>query len=254
MGAIHSGHLSLIKESKLNCDLSVVSIFVNPAQFGPDEDYDSYPRKLQKDISLLKNLNIDVLFLPSKETFYPENFSTYVNEENISIRLEGRSRPHFFKGVMTVVIKLLNVVNPNCAYFGKKDIQQLRVIQKMVKDLNIDVEILGLETVREPHGLAMSSRNNYFSNNRRSELGAIFNALKSGEKAILTGNTDPVEIKKIVEKKLLEIKDIKIDYIDIGSFVDLKSVKTINNNIIISLAVWVDGIRLIDNIQVSSGY
>ncbi len=250
MGSLHDGHLSLIRESKLNCDLSVVSIFVNPTQFGPTEDYDSYPRKLQEDISLLKNLNVDVLFLPSNESFYPKKFSTYVDEEKLSIILEGKSRPQFFKGVMTVVIKLLNIIKPNYAYFGKKDMQQLKVIQKMVEDLNIDVKIFGLETVREPSGLAMSSRNDYFSIKRRGELGTVFNALKAGEGAILSGNRDSVEIKNIIKKKLLEIKNIQIEYVDIGDFSDLKSVKTINNSVVISLAVLVDGVRLIDNLEV----
>jgi len=251
MGALHKGHLSLIGESKKNCDLSVVSIFVNPTQFSPAEDFSDYPRTIDQDIEKLKNIGADVLFLPSKDNLYQKDFSTYINEEFISVGLEGKSRPHFFKGVSSVVLKLFNIIRPNVAYFGKKDIQQLRVVQKIVKDLNVSVKIVGVDTVREKSGLAMSSRNQYFSKEKRLELGLIYDALKVGETEILRGSSNPDLIKKSIEKALLKIKSLKIDYIEIGDTQNLKSLKTINQSAIISLAVWINGTRLIDNIEVN---
>ena len=251
MGALHKGHLSLIGESKKNCDLSVVSIFVNPTQFSPAEDFSDYPRTIDQDIEKLKNIGADVLFFPSKDNLYQKDFSTYINEEFISFGLEGKSRPHFFKGVSSVVLKLFNIIRPNVAYFGKKDIQQLRVVQKIVKDLNVTVKIVGVDTVREKSGLAMSSRNQYFSKEKRLELGLIYDALKVGETEILGGTSNPDLIKKSIEKVLLKIKNLKIDYIEIGDTQHLKSLKTINQSAIISLAVWINGTRLIDNIEVN---
>ena len=251
MGALHAGHLSLINESEKNCDLSIVSIFVNPAQFSPTEDFTAYPRTIDGDIEQLKNIGVDVLFLPSEELLYPTSFSTFINEELVSIGLEGKSRPGFFRGVSTIVLKLFNIIRPDVAYFGKKDIQQLRVVEKIVKDLNVAVKIIGMDTVREASGLAMSSRNQYFSKEKKLELGVIYSALRIGEKEVLRGITNPDLIKNSIKEELLKIKNIKIDYIEIGSLEDLKSVKTINQSIIISLAVWVDGTRLIDNIEVN---
>ena len=169
----------------------------------------------------------------------------------VSIGLEGKSRPGFFRGVSTIVLKLFNIIRPDVAYFGKKDIQQLRVVQKIVNDLNVAVKIVGMDTVREASGLAMSSRNQYFSKEKRLELGAIYGALRIGEKEVLRGVANPELIKNSIKEELLKIKNIKIDYIEIGSLEELKSVKTINQSIIISLAVWVDGTRLIDNIEVN---
>ena len=251
MGALHKGHLSLIGESKKNCDLSVVSIFVNPTQFSPAEDFSDYPRMIDQDIEKLKNIGADVLFLPTKDSLYQKDFSTYINEEFVSAGLEGKSRPHFFKGVSSVVLKLFNIIKPNVAYFGKKDIQQLKVVQKIVKDLNVSVKIVGVDTVREKSGLAMSSRNQYFSKEKRIELGLIYDALKVGEKEILSGTSNPDIIKKSIKKALLKIKNLKIDYIEIGDTQNLKSLKTINQSAIISLAVWINGTRLIDNIEVN---
>jgi len=250
MGALHAGHFSLIKGSKSDCDFTVVSIFVNPAQFSPKEDFNSYPRNLEEDIVALKSLDVDVLFLPSNTDFYPADYSTYVEEVELSKTLEGLSRPHFFKGVVTVVLKLFNIIKPTSAYFGKKDVQQLKIIEKIVKDLNIDIDILGLDTIREKSGLAMSSRNFYFSNNRREELGSIYESLKYGKRESVSGNKNSESIKKIIMEKLLETDGIKIDYIDIGDFHSLKSLEKIDRKVIISLAVFVDGVRLIDNIDV----
>ena len=251
MGALHAGHLSLINESKKNCDLSVVSIFVNPAQFSPSEDFSSYPRMIDGDIEELKNIGADALFLPSKDDLYPANFSTFVNEGLMSVGLEGKSRPGFFKGVSTIVLKLFNIVRPDVAYFGKKDIQQLRVVQKIVKDLNVAVKIIGMDTIRSGPGLAMSSRNQYFSKEKKIELGQIYGALRIGKKEVLRGINNPELIKNSIKEALLKIKNIKIDYIEIGGLQDLKRVKIIDQSVIISLAVWVDGTRLIDNIEVN---
>ena len=250
MGALHKGHLSLIERSKADCDLTVVSIFVNPFQFSPHEDFNSYPRIIEQDKILLKERNVDVLFLPDKETVYPKNYSTYIEETLLGKKLEGLSRPHFFKGVLTVVLKLFNIIKPDCAYFGKKDMQQLVTIKKMVKDLNIDINIVGCKTIREKGGLAMSSRNQYLSKKRVKNLGAIYSALKLGKKEIQAGCKDSRVIKSLITKKLLEIEFLKIDYVEINNFKTLETVKKIDENVIISLAVFVDNVRLIDNIEV----
>ena len=170
MGALHEGHLSLVKQSLSACNHTVVSIFVNPTQFAPDEDFDSYPRDLNKDQSALESLGVDVLFLPDDKIIYPDNFSTYVEESALSQGLESVSRPHFFKGVLTVVLKLFNIVNPQSVFFGKKDYQQFRLVEKMVEDLNLDIKVIGGETIREKSGLAMSSRNVAFTENELESI------------------------------------------------------------------------------------
>ena len=251
MGSIHNGHLSLIKESQLNCEISVVSIFVNPTQFSENEDFGSYPRDLEKDVSILKKQNVDVLFIPKKNELYPFNYSTYINEKEISKNLEGSSRPHFFKGVATIVIKLFNIIRPDTAYFGKKDFQQLRVIEKVVADLNIDVNIVGCETIREDFGLAMSSRNQYFSSNKQADLKIIYNSLKSAKRKVLDGErSSSVIINKIKEQLLAQINNVCIDYIEVSDHNSLQKVEDINGKIIISLAVSIDKVRLIDNIEI----
>lgn len=169
MGFLHEGHLSLIKQSKKTCDVTVVSIFVNPTQFGPSEDFNSYPRNAERDNKLLENEDVDYIFLPSTEEVYPKNFQTFVNVEYVTIKLEGEIRPTHFRGVATVVLILLNCVQPDFAFFGQKDAQQLAVIKQMVKDLNLDVEIISCPIVRELDGLAMSSRNVYLSQSERKE-------------------------------------------------------------------------------------
>jgi pantoate--beta-alanine ligase len=184
MGYLHEGHLSLIRESKKTCDVTIVSIFVNPTQFGPSEDFNSYPRNIEKDNKLLEKEEVDYLFLPSAEEIYPKNFQTYVNVEYITKKLEGEFRPTHFRGVSTVVLILLNCVQPDYAYFGQKDAQQLAMIKQMVKDLKLDVKIVGCPIVREKDGLAMSSRNVYLSSVEREDALVLYRSLELEKKII----------------------------------------------------------------------
>ena len=250
MGALHEGHFSLIKKSKLSCDNTVVSVFVNPKQFAPNEDLESYPRRPEKDIFCLERLGVDALFFPDKKMIYPDSFSTYIEESLLSKGLEGHSRPHFFKGVLTVVLKLFNIVGPQVVFLGKKDYQQFRLIQKMAKDLNLNIRVVGFETIREPGGLAMSSRNEAFSNKEKEALGIIYNSLRDAKKEVLAGQKNALFVKNFIEKKLLRAGEIKIDYIEITDIQSLNSVEKIQKDALISLAVFFKNIRLIDNVEV----
>ncbi len=250
MGSLHDGHLSLIKKSKQRCDLTVVSIFVNPAQFSPNEDFNSYPRSLEKDMRLLKNLNIDVLFLPNENLLYPKNYSTYVEEKMLSRGLEGESRPTFFKGVATVVIKLFNIIKPHFAYFGEKDMQQLRVIKKIVSDLNIDIQIIKGKTIREKNGLAMSSRNQYLQKKDINGLGIIYDSLNYAKKLILNGEQNGAFIKSEIKENLNSFKGLEVDYVEINCSETLEKIEIIDKSVVVSLAVFINGVRLIDNLEV----
>tara|TARA_Y100001935_G_scaffold81447_1_gene67871 strand:- start:244 stop:1041 length:798 start_codon:yes stop_codon:yes gene_type:complete len=264
MGALHEGHLSLVKKAINESELSVVSIFINKKQFSEGEDFDSYPKSFERDIDMLSDLGLDVLFLPSEKDIYPETFSTHVIVGGLSKILEGVSRPDFFKGVTTVVLKLFNIVRPSLSFFGKKDYQQLLIIKKLVKDLNLSIDIVSCDTVREPCGLAMSSRNNYFPKNSWSELGLIYATLKKSEAFLRKAPNNLTEVKKTIRNSLLglahsaprpfaasEDAAIIIDYIDICDKSTLKSLKSFNKDAIILIAVWVYGVRLIDNLEVS---
>ena len=248
MGALHAGHLSLVTQSINQCNHTVVSIFINGKQFSPNEDFEKYPRTLSKDVMKLESLNVDVLFLPENNEVYPENYSTYIEENNLSIGLESASRPHFFKGVLTVVLKLFNIVQPDFSFFGKKDMQQLRLVEKMVQDLNLQIVIIGGETIREKGGLAMSSRNAYLQ--KPDGLGIIYETLKNAKKTIQSGEKKSSIIHNQIHKSLTTVPNLKVDYIEISNAKTLKSVAKIEENIIISLAVFIDGVRLIDNVEV----
>ena len=250
MGALHEGHLSLVKQSLDACNHTVVSIFVNPKQFAPNEDFDSYPRDLNTDRSALETLGVDVLFLPDETIIYPDNFSTYVEENMLAKGLESLSRPHFFKGVLTVVLKLLNIVNPQSVFFGKKDYQQFRLVEKMVEDLNLDINVVGGETVREKSGLAMSSRNAAFTKKELQNLGIIYTALKMAKDRVGLEEKDASIIKTLIKETLLTLNGLTIDYIEITDIKNLSAVKTINQSVLISLAVYFKNVRLIDNIEV----
>ena len=250
MGALHEGHLSLIKKSLLSCDNTVVSIFINPKQFSPNEDFESYPRKLDADISYLESLGVHALFLPNESLIYPDNFSTYVEENMLAKGLESNSRPHFFKGVLTVVLKLFNIVSPHSVFFGKKDYQQFRLVKKMVKDLNLEINVVGCETIRENGGLAMSSRNAAFTDKDKECLGIIYDSLSAAKKEALSGQQDVFFIKNFIEKKLLCLDGIKIDYIEVTDTQNLVSVEKIQQDSLISLAVFFKKVRLIDNIEI----
>lgn len=246
MGYLHEGHLSLVKKAREDNDFVVVSIFVNPTQFGPNEDFNSYPRDLKRDLDLLEKLNVDYVFVPDVNDMYPKDFSTFVEETKLSKFLCGRSRPGHFRGVCTVVTKLFNIVKPTRAYFGQKDAQQFRILRRMVRDLNLDVEMIEMPIVREKDGLAMSSRNTYLTPEERKEATRLYKSLLKAKEMIESGIKD-TEIIKSEMKKILDHPLLKIDYIEIVDEETLEPVKKVENKVIIALAVYVGKARLIDN-------
>jgi len=253
MGALHEGHLSLINKSNHNCEHTVVSIFINPTQFSKGEDLNSYPKTLERDLELLKKNHVDVVFLPTNDTMYPSGYSTFINENTVSRGLEGKSRPTFFKGVVTVVAKLFNIVNPTHSFFGEKDAQQLRVIKKMVVDLNFPIEVIACPTIREKNGLAMSSRNEYLSLESKESAAIIYNALTYAISLLNNGELNSDVIRQKITKKIESLLRGQIDYISVSDNSSLSEIKgEINGSIIISVAVYFDGVRLIDNISYSS--
>jgi len=248
MGALHEGHLSLIKESIRNNDKTIVSIFVNPLQFGPSEDYSKYPRILEHDSLLCEKIGVDLIFAPAENSFYSDPHLTTVSVGKITEKLCGVRRPGHFDGVCTVVTKLFNIVKPDHAYFGKKDFQQLRIIKKMVEDLSIPVKIHACEIVREESGLALSSRNKYLAGEDRSDASLLYQSLFQAKKQIMEGKRDSSTIQKIIENILQSGKNLKIDYIAIVDQYLFDPVETINNDTLIALACFIGKTRLIDNI------
>ncbi len=248
MGYLHEGHLSLVRCAKKENDLVVVSIFVNPTQFGKNEDFDRYPRDLERDLSLLQKEGVDAVFAPSVEEMYPPNFSTSVEETDLSRRWEGEFRPGHFKGVCTVVAKLLNLVKPDRAYFGEKDYQQLKVVQRMVRDLDMDVEIKGCPIVREEDGLAMSSRNVYLSPEEREQAAAIYKSFQLAQRLVKEGLKDPRELERKLTEFLKSFPLIEeIDYVAVVDPETLEPAKEIKGSERILVAVRMPSARLIDN-------
>jgi len=252
MGALHLGHLSLIRKAKKECDFVVVSIFVNPIQFGPQEDYKRYPRPFKKDKKILEEEKVDLLFYPTAKVMYPQNFSTYVEEVSLSKYLCGKFRLGHFRGVTTVVAKLFNIVSPDISYFGQKDFQQAQIIKRMVRDLNFPVKIKVLPIVREKDGLAMSSRNSYLTSSERKKAAFLYQSLKKA-KVLIKQKENPQKIRQVVIRFIKEkIPESKIDYVEVADPSTLESLKTIRKNqkVLVALAVHVGGARLIDNILV----
>jgi pantoate--beta-alanine ligase len=250
MGYLHEGHLSLIRCSKRENDITVVSIFVNPIQFGANEDFGRYPRDFERDKSLCERENVDYIFYPSYEDMYPDGFQTYVEVAELSKGLCGDFRPGHFKGVATVVAKLFNIVCPDNAYFGKKDFQQLKVIQKMVKDLNFPVNVVGCPVVREPDGLALSSRNKYLSDEERESALYISKALFEAKRMFEDGITDPNLLKEKVRQIISQAKHLKeIQYVEIVDSNTLKPVDKVKKSDVLAVAVYIGNTRLIDNIE-----
>ena len=246
MGFLHEGHLSLVRMARNKCDYLVVSVFVNPTQFGPREDLRRYPRNLRRDLRLLRNEGVDLVFNPSAKAMYPDGFKTYVEVTDWSKLLCGASRPIHFRGVTTVVLKLFNILQPDVAVFGRKDYQQSVIIKKMVKDLNLNVRILTGRIVREPDGLAMSSRNTYLSKTQRKNAVVLYESLKWLRKAYIKGLRDP----KLAENKIammIKNKQGKIDYIAIVDKNKLEPVKKLRKGTLAALAVFFGRTRLIDN-------
>lgn len=252
MGALHEGHLSLVKRAARLADVVVVSIFVNPTQFAPGEDFGKYPRTFKEDKRLLSELGVDYIFYPSPKELYPNGFETYITVENMSKILEGEFRPTHFRGVATVVAKLLNIVLPDCAVFGQKDFQQSVVIKKMVSDLNIPVKVVIAPIVREKSGLAKSSRNRYFSEEQLRRAVVLYDSLKMAKKMISEGERSASKVKNAMKRMINKTSGTRIDYIAVTDEA-LTEIKRLSGKITISLAVWLDEVRLIDNISVSLG-
>jgi pantoate--beta-alanine ligase len=248
MGALHEGHLSLVRAAKTQCDIVVTSIFVNPTQFGRNEDLAKYPRPFERDCQLLEAEGVEMLFAPSVEEMYPAGSATLVNVEGLSERLDGKSRPGHFRGVTTVVAKLFNIVTPDCAYFGQKDAAQVAVIRKMVRDLLFPVEIVVCPIVREPEGLAMSSRNLYLSPGQRKQALVLSRAIDAVESAFCSGTTDVAELLQTARRTFTGEPAVQIDYIE---FVDPDSLEPISGRIIspalFAVAAKIGTTRLIDN-------
>lgn len=254
MGYLHDGHLALARRSVAENDVSAASIFVNPAQFGPDEDYERYPRDEERDLALLRNAGIDAVYLPGVEAMYPDGYQTYVTVEGLAQGLEGASRPVHFRGVATVVTKLLNVVRPDRAYFGKKDAQQLRVIRRLVRDLDLPVEIVACETVREADGLAMSSRNAYLTPEQRAAASVLSRALRWAEELYADGVRDAESLRAGVRAVVGSEPLGELDYVSVADSETLAEVEgEVAGEGLLSLAVRFGAVRLIDNVTLGEG-
>lgn len=248
MGYLHEGHLALVRKARELSDIVVVSIFVNPAQFGPSEDLDKYPRDMDRDKNLLKQEKTDIIFFPDKKEMYPDQYFTYIQVRELEDRLCGLSRKGHFVGVATIVAKLFNIVKPHYAVFGQKDYQQLKIIERMAKDLNMDLEIVPLPTVREKGGLAMSSRNTYLSPEEREKGLLIHASMKKAEELFKGGERDAAVLRKETEKILSSRDGIDIEYVSISDAETLKELVHIpNNKAVLAIACRVGKTRLIDN-------
>jgi pantoate--beta-alanine ligase len=250
MGALHEGHLSLADRSKTVNDVTVVSIFVNPAQFGPQEDFNRYPRDREGDLNTLESLGAEVVFIPGEKEIYPEGFSFTFDIGDLGNRLCGASRPGHFNGVSLVITKLFNLVSPHRAYFGQKDLQQTVVIKKVVRELNFDTEVVVCPTVREPDGFAMSSRNRYLNKEQRKAAPVLFRALQQGVDLIEQGLLDACRVKKEMEATLESEPLSDIDYLAIVEPRELREIEHIERPVAICLAVRIGSTRLIDNVIV----
>ncbi len=247
MGALHEGHFSLIREAKQECSPVVVSIFVNPTQFGPSEDFKKYPRQMERDTAALEEMGVDYLFAPSVEEMYPKGFQTAVLVEGLSERVEGRARPGHFRGVATVVLKLLEIVQPRFAFFGRKDAQQARIIRKMAGDLDLDVAIQVCPIVREADGLAISSRNAYLNPQERKTATALYLSLETMRREIAHGARDVLQLLKALRGVLATAQGIRLDYAEIVDADTFEPVVRLRGNCYAVLAAFVGTTRLIDN-------
>ncbi|HKT10519.1 MAG TPA: pantoate--beta-alanine ligase, partial [Terriglobia bacterium] len=247
MGALHKGHISLLRQAKQQCDAVVASVFVNPAQFGPKEDFDRYPRNLDKDFTLLSSCNIDTVFAPSTEEMYPEGFQTFVEPGQLAEIYEGASRPGHFRGVSTVVVKLFNIAQPDIAYFGQKDFQQAIVVRRLIEDLNLNVRLVLCPIVRDEDGLAVSSRNGYLKPARRKSALALSQSLRRAEEMVHSGESDARKILEEMRGVLQADPGVKADYVAIVNPLSFESVRRVTAGSIALVAARVDTVRLIDN-------
>lgn len=249
MGYLHPGHLSLVKRAREECANVVVSIFVNPTQFGPQEDLQTYPGDIARDLALLAEERIDLVWIPRQEDMYPAGYQTWVTVEEVTQRLEGAYRPGHFRGVATVVAKLLNCVQPDNTYFGQKDAQQVIVIRRMVQDLNIPGEIIVCPTVREPDGLAMSSRNSYLDVEERRAAGILFRALTEAQSAYQMGEKDADSLRQIMAKIIQSEPLARLQYVSCADPDSLVELEGIVQRALLSMAVFIGKTRLIDNLM-----
>jgi len=241
MGALHAGHEKLIQTASAECDVRVVSIFVNPLQFGPSEDYSRYPRPLEDDLEMCRRNGVDMVFAPSVQEMYPSPQLTTVEVGRLGEHLCGKFRPGHFRGVATVVLKLLNIVQPDRAYFGEKDMQQLTIIRRMVSDLNVPTEIVGVPTVREPDGLALSSRNKYLNAEERKMAPSLYRALQEAASRVRAGERDVSEVR---EAAIGILKDVRVEYFEVVDPNELQPVATIDGPVRIAAAIWLGTTRL----------
>ncbi len=248
MGALHAGHLSLVRAARAGCDVVAVSIFVNPLQFGPQEDFNRYPRDLERDRTLLNQERVDLVFVPSVEEMYGRERNTYVTVEGLSERLCGRSRPGHFRGVTTVVAKLFHIVEPDVSFFGQKDAAQAAIIRKMVRDLNFDTQIVVAPTVREPDGLAMSSRNAYLTAEQRKQATVLYRALMRMQTLADRGERRSAELIRTGEEVIHEEPGAKLDYLEIVNPDTLEPVADVDGGALVAVAALVGTTRLIDNV------
>ena len=250
MGALHEGHLSLIRQARRHCSTVVVSIFVNPLQFGPAEDLSRYPRPVKSDTQLCREAGVDLLFWPSSEELYPNDFQTSVKVNRLSQRWEGEARPTHFEGVTTVVTKLLCLVRPHRAFFGQKDYQQLLVIKQLVQDLNIETKIMRCQTIRESDGLALSSRNRYLSANERMQAVSVSSALRHGVQTINLGTRHVPTIQRVMKKVLGKLEGLDIEYLAVCDAHSLEPLPRAKGSMVLLAAVRLGHVRLIDNMLV----
>lgn len=247
MGYLHEGHRSLIEAARANNDKVVVSIFVNPMQFAPSEDLDSYPRDLEKDAKMCNDAGVDLIFHPEPSEMYNDGFCSYVDMNGLTTELCGKTRPTHFRGVQTVVLKFFNIIKPDRAYFGQKDAQQLAVIKRMVADLNVDVEIVGCPIIRESDGLAKSSRNTYLNPDERKAALILNKSLKLGRELIESGETDSKAVIKAISDNINTEPLAKIDYVNVVDFSTITPVDKIGKAVLVAIAVYIGKTRLIDN-------
>jgi len=251
MGALHEGHLSLIRRARADCSRVYASIFLNPTQFGPNEDLSKYPRTFEHDVEHLKNAGVDVLFAPDAKEIYPAGFRSYVNVEGLSERLEGKSRPGHFRGVATVVLKLFEIVQPQFAYFGRKDAQQVRILQQMATDLNLNAEIVVCPIVREPDGLALSSRNTYLDAEERSAATVLHRALDQARRESNAGSRDALQLQTTIRRILSNEPLARVDYVEIVDAETFEPVASVGPRAVYALlAVFIGKTRLIDNLLI----
>jgi len=252
MGALHEGHLSLVREARRMCDVVVVSVFVNPTQFGPGEDFKRYPRDLTGDTTKLSDYNVDYIFAPAPEEIYPKNFSTYVTVEGLSEQMEGAARPGHFRGVATVLTVLFNTVRPDFAFFGQKDAQQTLVVRRLVRDLAFDIEVVVLPTVREQTGLALSSRNAYLGDDGRKSASVIYRALSQAREVYLEGERNPKRLAEAVRAQFEAEPRARLEYVGVVDAETMEKFDRLPEDrpVLIAVAAHVGATRLIDNIVI----